>query len=263
MANFKLIVDVGVYGISDKTYCFVKKIDEVNFQALHGPASCKDYTHETIASFIHGVEVGYPLFRNDKEGFVEDFSKLQLVMFFKLNNDEDVAKKRLFSVKKYLSAIEKECGIKQTLITEIDIIHKNKPGVRAFLLTFDKVYVESPALLHGFMAFMRTLSNVGVEVNKKNIEKVLAETTLNDHTILKFILKHDVFRLIMSKHKDIVEGLTLKDIYPIQVTNIGSKMTSYHSGFGMVALCTHRLASKAYSDKILKVLEENKIPKYA
>ena len=262
MNKFKLqFSEEPIYGLNTTSYCFVKKVSDDTFKALHKPVRCKDYTHETIASFIHNKKVGAPLYVG-KDAFAEDFSKLQLVVFLKI--PDEAAKKRLYSVKKYLSAIEKECGVKQTLISEVTLLKKQK-DIRAFLLTFDKIYVESPILFHSFIAFIRTLYTTKENITKANILGILNASKEQDYDVLSFVVKHDLFKLFMANHSNIIKDLTLNDIYPPEVTEIkkpDNRYISYHSGFGIVAACTHTLASKLYANKIYKLFEDNKIPAY-
>jgi len=255
--KFKLSgVKGSVYGY-DKYWALVNRVDD-GFELIHTPLSCKDYTHECFANIIHkksifnGAGIDCTKFKRELDG-------LQLAMFFSLE-DPVLHRKGLYSIKKYINTFEEECGIKKTLITEVEptVAIKN---TQVFVLTLDKIYIESPALLHGFIAFMRTLKTAKCEVTRDNITNVFEKVDrYADKEILKFVVKHDVFKLIMKNHENIFDGLTLKDIYPDHVTNTTG--AGYHSGFGMVALCSRNLASKAYADKVNKVLDANKIPVY-
>ena len=231
--KFKVQVEVskGLYSanIGSKTYVFVKKIDETTFEALHKPMSCKDYTHETIASLVHKKSLYSTLF--DPSKFLEfNESKLQIVIFFSFK-DLEFGKENLFTVKKYLSAIEKDCGIKQTLITEVDIDVNEKfedqEYFKAFLLTFDKAYIESPVLFHGFFAFLRTLYNVKGKFTKDNIKELSSYHYGYDSSIVNFALKHDLFKLLLKNHTKIVKDLKLTDIYPKDVTNNSSDKSKH------------------------------------
>ena len=135
MSSFKLDSINITYRPGNGYYAFIKKEGDV-VRLLHVPASCKDFTHETIASALHKKDVHSPLVRNAFT-FEDLINKFQLVMFFA--KDPHI-KKTIFEAKKYISSIEKECGIPKTLVAELE---SDIANTSAFLFTFNKVYVES------------------------------------------------------------------------------------------------------------------------
>lgn len=257
--KFKLSnVPSSIYGSFDGQWAFAYRTAE-GFSLLTNPMHCKDYSHEILANIIHGANIFHGGETLKYKITPEEIYGLRLAIFFKLKEKEN--KKHLFSVKKYLNIVEKACDIKQTLITEVSTDKALNDDCRAFILTFPKVYIESPALFHALIAFMRTLKSIDTEVTDKNIETILNDPKFRqDIDILKFMVKHDIFKIIMSNHDYIFKGLSLKDIYPAKVTN--PKGAGYHSGFGMVSLCGRVLSSLEYAQRTTDVLTQHKIPNY-
>ncbi|MBV5347498.1 hypothetical protein JZU46_04695 [bacterium] len=257
--KFKLTgITPSIYGSYDGMWAFAYRT-ETGFAMLHNPMHCKDFSHEILANIIHESSIFSGGTTLNTKIVPEAVYGLRLVLFFKLKDAKE-SKKYLFSVKKYINVIEKGCGIKQTLITEVDT-DKSLKDCQAFVLTFPKVYIESPALFHAMVAFMRTLKSIDFEVTEKNIGTILESPKFGQDTnILKFITKHNVFKLIMANHNDIFKDRTLKDIYPTKVDN--PKGTGYHSGFGMVSVCQRVLSSKAYAERIDALLTKHNIPQF-
>lgn len=245
------------YAPGGNTWAFVKKV-KGGFECLSGPMSCKDYIHEGIANKVNEKH----LFGSAGTGPDSDIrmDRFQIAMFF--DSSEDNFKANLYSIKKYINSLEKAAGIKQTLITEAD---SGWPGYRAFVLTCSVAYIESPALHHGLVAMMRTLHYAKVNITKTNVENTITSLGRMDSSVLKFMIEHKVYDLLLKNHKKI-KAIGLKSVYPDAVDNLdggGSKVTSYHSGFGMVAVCNRRMASKAYSKVVSEILDEAKVPKYS
>ena len=252
--RFKLIpAGKLVYGAPGTNYwSFVRKV-RGGYELLAQPMSCKDYIHEALANHLHDSEI----FTNTGHGRGKQINmeKFQIVMFF--NNTCDNFKANLYSVKKYINSLEKAHGIKQTSILEIE---SGFNTCRVFIITAPKEYIESPGLHHGLVAMLRTLHYAKKKITKTNVAEVLGNVKHQDYAVLSFVIKHGVYDKLLKHHKRITDGLPLKKVYPKEVTNKSG--TSYHSGFGMVAVCSRRLASKAYSDRVIEVLEEEKIPEY-
>ncbi len=246
-----------VYGAPGTNYwTFVTKI-RGGYKALATPMSCKDYIHEAIANNVHDKEIfccaGHGV------GKKINMKKFQIAMFF--NNTNNEFKANLYSIKKYINSLEKTNGITQTSIIEIDSGYKD---CRCFVITAPYEYIESPGLHHGLVAMLRTLHYAKRKITKTNVEKILVNFNIGDSKVLNFMVKHDVYNKLLKHHKRIIKGISLKEIYPKEVTNVikGTNVSSYHSGYGMVAICAQQIASKAYSDRVIEVLKEEKVPKY-
>jgi hypothetical protein len=227
------------------------------YKLLGQPMSCKDYIHEAICNNIHESE----LFSctGHGNGRYINMEKFQIAMFF--SGMAPNFKANLYSIKKYINSLEKAAGIAHTSIIEID---SGLESCRAFVITAPKEYIESPVLHHGLVAMLRTLHYADKEITKVNVVKVLSTLHNKDYKVLSFMIKHNVYGLMLKHHKRIMKGVSLKKIYPTTVTNTsnGSNVNSFHSGYGMVAICSQKIASKAYSDKIIGILKEEKVPRY-
>jgi len=253
----------GIYGtiLGTNYWAFVKEV-KGGFTALGDPQSCKDYTHEAFCNVVHKKSIKTFAGYGPKSGVTLD--KMRLVMFF---DNSKATKKIVNSTKRILNHIERKNGLPTTKMTEVKIVsnkNKGKHGLKsAFVFVADKAYIESPALLHGMIAFLRTMHLYGKPVTYKNILKVLKSENLRDADVLKYVCKYDIMGVLIKNHAKITKGLSLKSVYPKKVTNVikGNQVNSYHSGFGMVALSRRKLASKAYSKRVLKVLDANNIPK--
>lgn len=177
-------------------------------------------------------------------------------MFFKDQSKEDF-KKQLYSIKRYINTLEKKYDITQTSIIEVD---SDYTKIRAFVITAPKVYIQSPGLHHGLVAMMRTMHKTSTNITATNVAKVLDTIQYKDTRVLRHMIKYKVFELLLKNHKEIIKSVSLLGAYPKYVDNV--KANTYHSGFGMVAICSHRMASKAYSNAVLKILKREKIPVY-
>jgi len=241
-----------MYGTSpfNMQYAFVEKEGD-NYRMCHSFNTCKDYMHEIIANSIHNE----CCFAGGTGLMGKNLDTLQIVLLFNKLSDED--KENLYSIKKYISNIEVKHKFPKTLIKEIDCSEILKEH-RTFLLTFKKHYVESPVLLHMFIAMVRTLILLKTKIDGKNIIKSLESRSEKDSSILRHALKHNVIDLLFKEHDTITKDLTSKEIYPKEDQN----GFSYHSGFGLVALLSRRLSSKAYSDNAYKVLDKHGIPNF-
>jgi len=254
-------LDKGMYSIDTNEWAFVKQI-KGGYVTLGDTQTCKDYTHEAICNSIHKNKIKSFCGYNGNAGVVVD--KLQFVMFF---SSDDDTKKRVISTKRMLNYIERKNGLPTTTITEVKIVSKNhieKNKLKsAFVFTADKTYIESPALMHGMFAFLRTMHLYGKNITYKNTLKILKSKNIKDAAVLKYVLTNDIMGILIRNHPAIIKGLNLKRIYPKKVTNIvkGKGVASYHGGFGMGALSIQRFAVKVYAKRVLKVLDDNKIQK--
>lgn len=245
------------YGTPRSGYwSFVNKI-KGGYEVLSDPMSCKDYIHEGLANKINN-RYRFTSAGTDQKAPI-NMKQFQIVMFF--TGTDEKFKANLYSVKKYINSLEKKANIKQTSILEVDA---DRVNLRAFILTADKAYIESPALHHALVAMMRTLHHANTRITKNNITDILQSLHYKDSNILHFMLKHKVYDIFLNNHARIAK-LKLTDVYPLEVDNIsshGGKVTSYHSGFGMVAMCSRRIASKTYSKVVNEILDENNVPNF-
>jgi len=245
------------YGTPGTGYWAFVKRTRGGYELLAHPMSCKDYIHEAICNNIHGREIFYSTGHGD--GRRINMEKFQIAMFFSSMASD--FKANLYSVKKYINGLENAAGISQTSIIEID---SGCTDCRAFVITAPKEYIESPVLHHGLVAMLRTLHYAEQKITKVNVVKILSNIQNKDYKVLRFMIKHNVYGLMLKHHKRIMRDVPLKKIYPVDVTNTskGNNVSSFHSGYGMVAICSRKIASKAYSDKIIRVLKEEKVPEY-
>ncbi len=240
-----------LYEPLSNNWAFVKKVKK-GFKVLGEPSSCKDFMHDVICNNIYKRNIhlgtGYPI----KAGVC--FKHLQIVMFFY----KDLNKKRhIYSCKRMLNVIEKANNVKCSTIIEVENKYEH---FHTFVIKADKIYIESPALMHGLVAFLRTMHYYKKNITYKNIVKTLHSSRYKDSDVLKFVIKKNIMNLLMANHKEIYNNLTLKDIYPEKVTNIthsGRNINSYHGGFGMVALQNKTLACKKYNDRVMTVLNRH------
>jgi len=255
--RFKLVHNGKLaYGVATNCWTFVNKVPG-GYEALATPMRCKDYMHEAICNRVHNSE----LYSCTGHGVGKkiNIDKFQIAMFF--NKTDELFKVNLYSVKKYINSLEKANNVTQTTIIEIDSGLKD---CRCFVITAPKAYIKSPGLAHGLVAMLRTLHHAEKRINKTNVEETLSNLHYKDNSVLAFVIKHGVYDKLLKHHDRIVKGLSLKEIYPKKVTNViaGNNIASYHGGYGMVAICTQKIASKAYSDRVIEVLTEEKVPKY-
>ncbi len=246
--RYKLTINPNpAYGLSGEQWAFVKKV-KGGFETLHKFHSCKDYSHEIITNSVHGSIKFNTVKCNNLDDLKLD--KLRIALSFSTSNPN--FKKNLYSIKRYLNTIEKSCKVPQTTIVEIESGYENS---RVFILQSDKIYIESPVLMHGLMALMRTMYHAKRNVSVANVQNTIDNIGVRDNAVLKFVIKHDIFELIMGKHKQIFGNLTLKDVYP-------GKGIGYHSGFGMVALWRRKLTAEKYAENVYSVLSKANVPKY-
>lgn len=241
----------GVYS-SSALWAFVEKVGD-DYKLLHDPMSCKDYTHEIICNTIHNEA----LYRNGCSRVLPiDLEKLQFVMVLgDTVQKPDTFKEVLYSAKKVFSDMEAAAGLPKTLVREVTPDNPVK-GVRTFLFTAKKHFIESPVLLHVFIGLMRTVIRSKETVNKKDIVAKLNGNGREDSYILIPMFKTGALELMLKEHKTIFAGgIDLKKIYPKQ----SESNSPYHSGFGPVALQEECLCSKWYGDKLYKLLKDNKI----
>jgi hypothetical protein len=244
-----------VYPPGPNNWAFVRKI-KGGYEVLANPVACKDYIHEAIANKVLNKRRFIGAYTNPDTPI--NMEKFQIAMFY--NNGKDNFKTNLYSIKKYINSLEKAAHIPQTSILEVDSGYKD---LRAFVITADKAYIESPGLHHALVAMMRTLHYARKNITRSNIIKEINSTRYKDYEVLSFVLKHKVYDILLNNHSKITK-LGLEQVYPGKVDNIlrGDPINTYHSGFGMVAICSRKIASKAYANEVIKMLKENKVPIY-
>lgn len=245
---------VVAYGPTTNNWAFVNKV-KGGYEVVSNPMGCKDYIQEGLANKVHNSNIC--VCSDVNKDTKVNMEKFQIAMFFTPHSPN--FKRNLYSIKKYINSLEKKHGLDQTSILEVNVEKFDK--VRGFIITSPKEYIESPALHHGLVAMLRTLHRADKKVTPKNVAEVIEQAGRGDVRILRFAIKHDVLGLLMKNHKKIMKGLTLKDIYP-KATKGNTKATSYHSGYGLVAVCSRKIFSKAYSNKLVPLLEEAGIPMY-
>lgn len=240
------------YSPGNGSWAFAKKVGDT-YTVLTSALSCKDYIHEGIANKVHNKDVcpGGATYKKDIN--IENF---QIVMYFM----KHTLKQNILFIKRYVNTIEKRYNITQTSIIEAE---SNFNDRQAYVITASDTYIKSPVLYHTLVAMLRTIAPIETKVTRENLEDLLL--SLNgcyDSDILSFVVKHSLYNLLIKEHATIVKDLALTNIYPKEVDNIidGDKVASYHGGFGIVALCRRKLASKAYSKNILAVLKKAEIP---
>ena len=235
---------------SDLQWAFVRKVGE-DYELIHEFYSCKDYTHEMIANAIHKEKIttnhGAPIFKLGKD-------KIQLALLLKgKKSNPDTFKEILYSAKNFFSDLEVQAKLPKTLIKEVSC---DPSDSRAFILTMKKHIVESPVLLHSLLALLRTIILNNKVVTNDNIVEVLESNKTKDWHILVYLIKHNLLETLLNKHKEFFHNVDLKEIYPTQ-DKIQSG-TTYHSGFGPVALQSKYLCSKLYSEKLYPLLDSIK-----
>jgi len=235
-----------IYSESSLMWAFVHK-KEKDYELLHSFLQCKDYMHEIISNSIHDKLI---TLSHGASLFDININNVQIALLVKDKfKNADALKKILYSAKNIFSRLEIKYNLPKTLIKEIACQEYNS---KVFIITVKKHHIESPVLLHSLIALLRTIVVINKIVNEKNIIKILEESTVKDYMILRYLFKHNLLNILLQKHKELFEDINLKDIYP-KLENI-QKGTSYHSGFGPVALQRKCICSKTYSDKLYPLI---------
>jgi len=235
-------------------WAFVGKVEK-DYELLHEPLTCKDYTHEIICNTIHGKS----LYSNGVSRVLPlDLEKLQVVLVVpvaKVTASKDTVKNIVYGAKKVFSALETAGGLPKTLIKEVTP-SKADNGQRFFILTMKKHMTESPVLFHSLIALIRTAVVLGKELKEDNVENAFLGRYEKDSEILTNLFQSGTLKLLLKEHKTIFAGdVDLKVIYPQK----SESDASYHSGFGPVALQRKQLCSKWYGDNLYKLLKNNNI----
>lgn len=254
----KLITKESIWSIysSQLQWAFVKKVGENDYETTTGFFSCKDWMQELIANNVHKARITSG---HSTSLFEMDFDKLQMVIVVRKTVD---AKDIIYSVKKFFSDLEEVNKLPKTLIKELEPVPAND-DVKVFLLTFKRHHVESPVLLHTFIALLRTFSSMNKILTKDTVIEDLNSSKSMDYGVLLYMLKNDLINLLLSRHRDIFPvGADLKEIYP-GLDYDAPNNTCYHSGFGPVALQSRTIYSKTYADRLYKLLKEKETKKEA
>jgi len=240
-----------VYASKTLQWAFVKKNGK-DYELLHDFLSCKDYIHEIISNSIHSKKVTTSLYAPLLE-LSKD--KLQIALLFKCaDNEAAKLKKVLYSAKKLFSDLEIEAKLPKTLIKEVSC---NKINTKVFIITVKRHHIDSPVLLHSLLALLRTVAINRDVVTKDNIITVLEDKRSKDWEILRYLFKNNILNILLNKHKEMFENVDLTAIYPPEV--IDTVNTTYHSGFGPVALKNKRLYSQFYAEKLYQLMDTIKI----
>ena len=234
-------------------WAFVGKVEK-DYELLHGPLTCKDYTHEVICNTVHNER----LYTNGVSKILPlDLEKLQVVIIVPIVKaaGKNITKEVVYSAKKIFSSLEIAGGLAKTLIKEVTP-DDNPNNNSFFILTMKKHMVESPVLLHSLLALIRTTVEIGTILDKDNIDTTFKNGARKDSEILYKLFSSGTLQLLLKEHKTIFAGgVDLTVIYPKK----SESGTSYHSGFGPVALKRNELCSAWYRNTLKELLSTNNI----
>ena len=223
---------------------------EADYKTVGYFYTCKDYIHEYIASRVHGKKVNNVCL--DEYG-LNNFPLDKLQIVFKFQSPVDVIYKKILAIKKLFNNYEQQYGVKKTLVKVISC-HMNKNS-KFLLFTFGEHYIKSPVLLHAFIAAIRTIYQADAIVKLNNVEEVMANLSqYTDKDILSWAFRDKIIEKLFKYHSEITDELELKDIYPETAYATSNKASTYHSGFGLVALSRHLIFSDKYANQLYKLI---------
>jgi len=212
---------------------------------------CKDYTHEAIANAVWKENIrkysGYVI----KEQYSKiNLNKLCFCIAVPLNKTKHIS-----SIKRYINHIERKCNIP---ITRMKKIHTTKNDKVFMYFKANKIYIESPVLMHWLIAMLRSSICLNdyykvKDFNKFLLKKNIKKMTVFDSKIIQWSYKEKVAENLMLFHKKYIKKIPLKRIYPKSIENPG---TNYHNDFGMYSFKRDNLFSKAYKEATNKIIQE-------
>ena len=225
------------YGISVAEWFFVTKTTKTKLKTISRGNNCKDYLHEAIANKVHHKDIslfcGYPRYLAKKI----NLEQTQLIIG--IRNLKPVR-----SAKRYINSLERQYNKNLTRIHKCNSLKGNCNN--AYYIEADRMYMESPALLHWLIALIRTTSIYPNEpIPVKQFESFVEERLpVKDTTTLQWCIKNKAAQALMKYHT--------KYIKPIPITNIYNRFLTtentwcFHSGFGMKAVQYNKIHSPEY-----------------
>jgi len=238
MAKLYLKAPGLIYGIGLSEWVFVKKISSNNIQLIANRTNrCKDYLHEAIANGVHKKTISHFCGYSLSESVEINLEKLQLVMGIK--NIKPVR-----SAKRYLNSVERLCGVPLTKLHKCYIPQAKVQD--AYYIEADRIYIESPALLHWLVALIRTADLYPDEVIpvKTFEEFLLKQGNIKDTTTLQWCIRNNAAKILMQYHNKYVKPIPLGNIYNKFLTT--KDTWGFHSGFGMQAVQHNKIHSPEY-----------------
>jgi hypothetical protein len=241
------------YFISPGSWVFANKNKcTVNF--LSRTLLCKDYTHEAILNRVWKTnKAKHCSYTSDVQYNSIKLSKLSLVLFVRSQNLSLVK-----NAKRYINHIEYKYGYKKTSMRICKFNNEHANNVVTLYLDGPSIYLKSPALLHWLIALIRTADYENKDiVPARKFSNTVQNFTKKDYSILEWATKRKIPEMLFKYHEELVEPIDFKKIYPKCVTN--PEGYGVHSGFGLAALCSEKLYSKAYMKAIKSMAKKEKI----
>lgn len=213
---------------------------------------CKDYSHEQIACAVHNKLLASSINCQWKKDSNINLSYLHMAMIANSGSS-----KNFYWVKRLLNKLEKKAGLEKTVVKKVMCTGPTKKTY-AFIIKASLAYIKSPILLHYLISLFRTSLRVESErvLSCKNMENYFFLANGVEGSVLSIMYKEGIIQSIMNNHKKIIGGLTLKEIYPENVT---AEHTNYHGGFGCHAILTNTLAVKKYANRVATALKSDGI----
>ena len=204
---------------------------------------CKDWMHEAIANAIHNSNV------NISSGYTnpDQYQNINLKEFDAVILGNHYSTKAVLVAKKYINYVEILCGVRPTKIHKI----KYDDKFIFWYINADRIYIESPVLMHWLIATMRSYMSTDCSSLIQDIEEHLqAKINSMDNRVLLWALKNNIIEKLMLGHEKHIKPLKLTEVYPKETE------LSYHSGFGLVALRDGYIAAPAYAKALENLMED-------
>ena len=204
---------------------------------------CKDWTHEAIANAVHNSNV------NISSGYTnpDQYQNINLKEFDAVILGNHYSTKAVLVAKKYINYVEILCGVRPTKIHKI----KYDDKFIFWYINADRIYIESPVLMHWLIATMRSYMSTDCSSLIQDIEEHLqAKINSMDNRVLLWALKNNIIEKLMLGHEKHIKPLKLTEVYPKKTE------LNYHSGFGLVALRDGYIAAPAYAKALENLMED-------